>query len=233
MKYVIAAIAFTCLYSPAFSHTCDPEKVKCPLDSTEVEFCVTMSMTTFGSYLDFQKQGAIGNHYEELINSCPKCHYAGFLSDFDTTFTAERSKEIRQFLAKFNNLTIDNALECQIAGELKELLHAENDDVSNCYLIGSYLIRSDSTQIDRRKDLQTKTKTYLLKAIEAGEYKDPGIMATINYLIAEMCRRTGEFEAAVTYFDKAIADPNKKDWIEEIAVQQKELALKRDSNNEI
>lgn len=64
------------------THTCSPDTVKCPVDGIKVAFCVTMSMTTFGSYYDFQKKGAIGNHYEELINSCSDCHFSGYLDDF-------------------------------------------------------------------------------------------------------------------------------------------------------
>ena len=65
------------------AHTCDPKEVECPIDGTTVVFCVTTSMTTSGSFYDFQKKGATGNHYKELINSCSNCHFSGFLSDFE------------------------------------------------------------------------------------------------------------------------------------------------------
>jgi hypothetical protein len=61
------------------AHTCANETVKCPIDGKKVTFCVTMSMTTFGTYKDFQQHGAVGNHYEELINTCPKCHFSGYI----------------------------------------------------------------------------------------------------------------------------------------------------------
>ncbi|MCI4670510.1 MAG: DUF2225 domain-containing protein [Bacteroidia bacterium] len=233
MKKIIAFIGTLLMTHLIYGHTCSTQEVKCPIDKEKVEFCVTMSMTTFGSYYDFQKKGVIGNHYEELINACPKCHYSGYISDFDTTFNNQRREEIQDFLSQYDNMVIDDSKECLIAGELKDFLNETNDKISNCYLIGSYLVRMDSTSHDLRIDFQNKTKQYLIQALEKNEYEDSSTIATINYLIGEMCRRTGSFEDAVEYFEKAMNDPNKKDWVEEVAIKQKELAIENDDNNEI
>jgi hypothetical protein len=48
-----------------------------------------------------------------------------------------------------------------------------------------------------------------------------------------MERRIGNFDEAIKYYDLAINDPNKKDWVESVAKEQKELALKKDDNNKI
>lgn len=233
MKYSIIFCFNVLTTNLVFGHTCDPQIVKCPIDDTSVEFCVTMSMTTFGNYYDFQEQGAIGSHYQELINSCPKCHYSGFLSDFSITFSEITNEEITKFLSKYDNIKIDDALECKIAGELKEFEMKENNEISNCFLIGSYLLRMDSTRIDFRKEMQFQTKKFLIKAIENNEYDDPDDIATLNYLIGEMCRRTANFSEAIIYYEKAIYDPNKKDWVEKVATKQKELAINGDENNNI
>ncbi|WP_197276078.1 DUF2225 domain-containing protein [Mangrovimonas sp. TPBH4] len=233
MKTILTFIGTILLANSIYGHTCSTKEVKCPIDKEKVEFCVTMSMTTFGTLYDFQKQGAIGNHYEELINACPKCHYSGYVSDFDTTFSKERQEEIKGFLSQYDDMLIDDSKECLIAGELKEFLEETNDEISNCYLIGSYLLRLDSTSIDLRIDFQNKTKKYLIQALEQNEYEDSSTIATINYLIGEMCRRTKHFQDAVTYYEKAINDINKKDWVEEVAIKQKELAIEKDDNNEI
>ncbi len=233
MRTILTFIGIIIFANSIYGHTCSTKKVKCPIDNEKVEFCVTMSMTTFGTLYDFQKQGAIGNHYEELINACPKCHYSGYVSDFDTTFSKQRRKEIKGFLSQYDNMLIDDSKECLIAGELKEFLEETNDEISNCYLIGSYILRTDSTRVDLRIDFQSKTKKYLIQALEKNEYEDSSTIATINYLIGEMCRRTRNFEDAVTYYEKAINDPNKKDWVEEVAIKQKELAIEKNDNNEI
>ncbi|MCO5250645.1 MAG: DUF2225 domain-containing protein [Candidatus Kapabacteria bacterium] len=235
MKNIIFLTAFILIVASnvLYGHTCSKMEVECPIDGTTVEFCVTMSMTTHGNYFDFQQQGAIGIHYEELINRCPKCNYSGNLQDFDTTFTKEEKNKLKQFLSKYDTLIIDDALECKLAGDIKEFLGMANDEISNCFLIGSYLLRKDSERIDFRKELQSMTKDFLIKALQNDEYKDSSIIASINYLIAEMYRRIGNFEQSIIYYDKALTDPNKQDWVQEVALKQKEMAIKKDDDNDI
>ena len=48
-----------------------------------------------------------------------------------------------------------------------------------------------------------------------------------------MERRIGNFDEAVKYYDFAINDANKKEWVEAVAKEQKELAIKKDDNNKI
>jgi len=101
-KIFLFLLIFTLAQNFAKAHTCENETVKCPIDGNKVTFCVTMSMTTFGSYKDFQKQGAIGNHYEELINSCSKCHYSGYIDDFKLKFNKDEIDRIKSVLNNHN-----------------------------------------------------------------------------------------------------------------------------------
>lgn len=217
----------------ANAHTCENETVKCPIDGKNVTFCVTMSMTTFGSFKDFQKQGAIGEHYEELINTCPKCHFSGYIDDFKTKLSEEEKIKIKEYLTKFDNTKIDDAKQCLIAGEIKELQKKSNKEIAFCYVTGSYLLRNNDKQVEFRKELQSKAKDNLISALDKNEYEDKSVIANINYLIAEMERRIGNFDEAIKHYDLAINDSNKKDWVEEVAKEQKELAVKKDDNNEI
>jgi hypothetical protein len=234
MKKIIL-IAFLFLIYPNFAnaHTCENETVKCPIDGKKVKFCVTMSMTTFGSFKDFQKKGAIGNHYEELINTCSKCHFSGYIDDFKVKLNEEEKIKIKNYLMKFNDVNIDDAKQCLIAAEIKELQNKTKKEIAFCYVTASYLLRENDKETEFRKELQTKAKSNLISAIEKNEYEDKTIVANINYLIAEMERRTGNFDDALKYYDLAINDINKKDWVEEVAKEQKELALKKDDNNKI
>ena len=215
------------------AHTCENETVHCPLDNTKVDFCVTMSMTTFGSLKDFQKQGAIGSYYEESINSCPKCHFSGYIDDFKNVLNEEEKIKIKQFLLQYKDIKMFDAMECKIAGDIKEFQLKPNTEISHCYLIGSYLVKNKEKFIDLRKELQLKTKSFLILSLEKKEYQDKTSIANITYLIAEMNRRTGNFDDAIKYYDLAISDPNKQDWIEEVAKMQKDLAAKKDENNNI
>ncbi len=63
------------------------------------------------------------------------------------------------------------------------------------------------------------------------EYSDPNEIASINYLIAELYRRTGDFKNAVKYYDVVIKSLKKSPWIEEMVTIQKKLAVNKDDNN--
>lgn len=233
MKKNIFIIIILLVQNLVSAHTCENETVKCPIDGNKVTFCVTMSMTTFGSYKDFQEQGAVGSHYEELINSCPKCHFSGYIDDFKVKLSKEEKNKINEYLAKFNGQKIGEAEQSLIAAGIKEIQKKTNKEIAFCYINGSYLLRESEKQDDLRKELQLKAKDYLILALANNEYKDKTVFANINYLIAEMNRRISNFEEAIKYYDLAINDENKKEWVEEVAKEQKELALKKDSNNKI
>ena len=233
MKKNIFIIIILLVQNLVSAHTCENETVKCPIDGKKVTFCVTMSMTTFGSYKDFQEQGAVGSHYEELINSCPKCHFSGYIDDFKVKLSNEEKNKINEYLVKFNGQKIGEAEQSLIAAGIKEIQKKTNKEIAFCYINGSYLLRESAKQDDLRKELQLKAKDYLILALANNEYKDKTVFANINYLIAEMNRRISNFEEAIKYYDLAINDENKKEWVEEVAKEQKELALKKDSNNKI
>ncbi|MDO8316845.1 MAG: DUF2225 domain-containing protein [Flavobacterium sp.] len=232
-KIILITIILLMGQNFANAHTCENETVKCPIDGQKVTFCVTMSMTTFGSFKDFQQQGAIGEHYEGLINTCPKCHFSGYIDDFKTELNGEEKIKIKEYLTKFDDTKIDDAKQCLIAGEIKELQKKSNKEIAFCYVTGSYLLRNNDKQVEFRKQLQSKAKDNLISALDKNEYEDKSVIANINYLIAEMERRIGNFDEAIKHYDLAINDSNKKDWVEKIAKEQKELAVKKDENNKI
>lgn len=231
-KYFMIFGLLLSLNNSIFGHTGYPDTLKCPVCGDKVVFNITMSMSTFGGYLDFQKQGAIGYYYEEIINSCHTCYFSGYRSDFDTTFSDAYIDSVNKVTEKYKGKTIDDVLECEVAAEIKMLRKYKYDQIASIYLVASYFLRNDSMQTEKRKKLQIKTAEFLIKALENNEYKVDA-KATINYLIAEMYRRTGAFDKAVLYYDLAVKDKNKQDWIEELAKKQKELAKKEDENNDI
>ena len=233
MKKKIFIIIILFVQNIVSAHTCENVTVKCPIDGKKVTFCVTMSMTTFGSYKDFQKQGAVGNHYEELINTCSKCHFSGYVDDFKVKLSNDEKNNINEYLVKFDGQKIGEAEQSIIAAGIKEIQKKTNKEIAFCYINGSYLLRESETQNDLRKELQLKAKENLILALANNEYEDKTVLANINYLIAEMNRRTGNFEEAIKYYDIAINDVNKQDWVEEVAKEQKVLALKKDNNNKI
>ncbi len=192
-KIILFLLIFILGQNFAKAHTCENETVKCPIDGNKVTFCVTMSMTTFGSYKDFQKQGAIGNHYEELINSCSKCYYSGYIDDFKLKFNKDQIDRIKSVLSNHKETKIDNAQQCLIAAEIKQVLNKPKNKIAFCYVTGSYLLRGEENKTKLRKEFQLKAKDNLILSLENNEYDDNTVIPNINYLIAEMLRRIGSF----------------------------------------
>lgn len=229
----IAAVLFMCMMGVSYAHTSYPKDVKCPIDGEKFKIMVTMSYTTFKTYHDFQKEGAIGDLYESEINSCPKCHYCGYEDDIDTTFTEAVKQEILTVLEPYKKMKMNDVLECEIAAQIQIRLGYKNDVIANTYLVASYLLKKEKSQSEKRKEFQKQSLNYYLKALEKKEYEKKESYATMYYLVGELCRRVGDFENAVRYFDMAINNPDKKDWVQGVAEEQKTYALKKDDDNSL
>lgn len=222
------------LVSWAFAHTGGVADFKCPVCGTKFKDTVTFSMTTFGSYRDFQKQGAIGTYYTEMIISCPSCHFAGYQGDFDKDVPAEIKEKVKKELKPINpGKALDNVTECEFAAKIYGWKKAKSSTIANITLVGSYLLRgAKGTENERRMKLQAETCRYLEDALQKGEIEEKQ-KAAVQYLIGELYRRQGKFDEAITWFNKSLEQkeiPNGlKDWIKE----QKKLAEKKDDNNDI
>ena len=217
----------------SYGHTSYPQEISCPVDGKKFTVYVTGSYTTFKTLKDFQKQGAIGDLYESYINSCPSCHYCGYVSDFDTTFNDTTKVHLLKIIEPYKSSKMDDILENEIAVELFKYFNRSNDDIANLYLVASYLIKTQTKQVDKRKELQRNGIAYLEKAIANKEYPSKSTYATIQYLIGDLYRRVGDFDNAIKYFDLALANESKKEWVSRFATEQKELALKKDDDNTI
>ncbi len=164
MKNRILLIAFLLISKLLFAHECHPQMVKCPIDNVDVKFCVYGASSAYGNYADFQKQEHMDDYYQELIKSCPKCHYSGFLADFKIQYSEIEKAKIKTFLSKYEGLKIDDANQCQIAGELKEFRKESSDKIANYFLIGSYVLKMNPQKAVYRKELQNKARSFFVKA---------------------------------------------------------------------
>lgn len=216
-----------------FAHDCHPQLVNCPIDNTEIKFCVYGGAAAYGTLADFQLQIDLYDFYEQQIKSCPKCHYSGYLADFTIKYSDKEKDELIRFLSKYDGVEIDDVKECQIAGELKEFQKENNDKIGNCFLVGSYILKKKPARTETRKELQNKARQYFMKAIANKEYTNPSEIASINYLIAELYRRTADFKNAIKYYNIVVKSPKKSPWIEEMVIIQKELAVKKNEINTI
>lgn len=233
MKKTFLIVAFLLTSKLLFAHDCHPQIVKCPIDNVEVKFCVYGGSAAYGNYADFQTKEHVDDYYQELVKSCSKCKYSGFLSDFKIQYSDPEKTKIKTFLSKYKTLKIDDANQCQIAGELKQLRKESNDKIANYFLIGSYVLKLNPQRAAYRKELQNKARAFFIKAVANKEYPNAMELTSINYLIAEMYRRTADFKNAIKYYDLVIKSPQKSPWIEEMVVLQKELAVNKNDINTI
>jgi uncharacterized protein (DUF2225 family) len=230
MKQLAILLLGILFFSKSFGHTSYPDTVYCPLDNSMVIFNITMSMTTFGGYADFEKKGAIGDYYFQFVNSCPKCHFSAFDEDFKKKFSDVEKESLRNFLNQFKDKDFEEPTQCEIAGEIYKFLNSKNTDIAFCYLVGSYHLRNDENQTERRKQFQKNVILFYLAGLNKNEIEKPN-RASYIYLVGEMYRRLGDFENAILYYNKAIDDKNKKDWVKKASEEQKALAEKKDANN--
>jgi Uncharacterized protein conserved in bacteria (DUF2225) len=224
---------FCMVASVSFAHTSYPKDIYCPLDSTKFTIMVTASYTTFSQTKDFQKQGAIGDLYESMINSCPKCHYSGYQKDFDTTFLQSAKNDILLIIEPYKNYKMNDVVENEIAAKIHLYFKDKNEQIAYIYLLASYFIRNDSAQKDKRIELQKLSIEYYKKTIENREFDKKETYSVIYYLIGELYRRTNEFNNAVFYYELCLKDENAKDWIKKDAEEQKKLALSKNNDNSI
>ncbi len=215
------------------AHTSYPIVIQCPIDGEKFTVQVTGSYTTFKTLRDFEKRGAVGELYENYVNTCSHCHYSGYVKDFDTTFNDTTKANILKLLEPFKKLKITEVLENEIAIQIHIYLQKSNDDIANLFLISSYLIKHNTFLINERKTIQKLAIAYFIKAIENKEYVKAETYPAIEYLIGDLYRRVGEFESAILYFDWALTNDYKKPWIKTFAEEQRALAVLKNDDNAI
>ena len=233
-KVSLILVALGCLAAPSAAHTFSEIELKCPVDGTRVKARETMSMTQFGSFLDFQKQGAIGSYYEDLVHGCPKCHFSGSTEDFKKRPADAVVAKIRAELEPAQIKTWpDHAAECVFTARIYEWEGRKSMDVADQYLVASFLLRgAPASEQERRREMQRLAATHFEKALAANEITGTS-RAAISYLVGEMYRRTGAFDAALSWYAKATAEPARPEWLAEIIEDQRKLAEQKNDDNTI
>ena len=191
------------------------------------------------------------NCYAECIHSCPRCHYSDYYWGF-SRYQDEDRNEIIKILEDYKSIEIDDIIENDIA--MKIIKHRSNNQfqLGVLNLFNSYLL--DTTQLERKREYQRQAISHfesvdLKKKISSiKEFcklvdtqigypygvvfmkdGDKLIHSGILYLIGELYRRTGEFEKAITYFDKVLVEGD--DMIKVKAKLQRQKALEKNDIN--
>jgi uncharacterized protein (DUF2225 family) len=229
----LAACACAGVARPVLAFTHSKETIACPVDGTKFQVYVTGSYTTFGSYRDFQKRGAVGSLYEELVVSCPSCRYAGYADDFTKPLTPRTlTWVLGEYQMKWGSMHLTEADECEAAADRYIFEQAKNEVIGFLYLVASYLLRGAQGPLDdKRKGYQRLAAKFHLQALAAGEI-DAAEVGPVTYLVAELERRTGDFRKALDHYDMALAHRASPEWLKDLVREQRALAVKRDADND-
>ncbi len=208
------------------------DTVICPIDGEIVIFKITTGMNTWGTYMDLEKTGTVGDFYSEVINTCPKCHFSGYIENFRKIYKEEVLKYVKDFVLTLKDRPTDEVSQCEMAAEILNIQKADNREIAYAYLLATYRLRTTETHVEKRKDLQRKVIEFYDQAIQLKEFDD-NEKATFLFLIGDMYRRVGDFEMALKHYDKASAEKKKTKWVKNAIEQMRPLAEKKDDNNKI
>ena len=164
-----------------------------------------------------------------LLHTCPTC---GFTADGRGCQSSQDDEQVRDWvLAGGLTRVADEMPDTDYARyEMAALCEARRRQPSALQLAEYYLAASWQAQLDQALDVvgdyQEKAAQYLEQALLVGELEDTerGVM---TYLVGELRRRLGEFEAALKLFDEAAvqyAEYGGPKWMVKALNQQARMA---------
>ncbi|MBN1458377.1 MAG: DUF2225 domain-containing protein [Armatimonadetes bacterium] len=171
-----------------------------------------------------------------LLHTCPGC---GFTGDGRAFAAAQEDEQVRSWI-RAGGLTrvADEMPESGFARyEMAALCHGRRVAPSPLQLAEYYLAASWEAQIEKVDevvgDYQEKAVQYLEQALLVGEIEDKE-RAVMTYLVGELRRRLGEFEAALSLFDEAavlFAQHGGPKWMVRALGQQAKMARERSTES--
>lgn len=165
------------------------------------------------------------------IYVCPSCFYAATISEFDK-IKARDMENLFNEKRKSNfdyrkNRTIDMSLESyDLAIECKNKTEKPNDALlANLYIKKAWIYRNIKEITGEMKNLTEALHLYEKKYMTADTIGGALSENGLAYLIAELARRTGDFNRAQKYFGIVInsQDAKKEKYIYNLAKRQYEL----------
>jgi uncharacterized protein (DUF2225 family) len=217
----------------SWAHTSRHEQLTCPVDGVKFKVTVTGSYTTFGQYRDFAKQGAIGSLYADMVHACPACHFAGYQDDFSKPVGDETKHWVQNAQRRWGKRKLSAAEECEAAAARYAFEQQKAEAVARLYLIGSYLLRGAQGSLDEQRKAYQRAAATLYGSALAAATVGASERGAITYLVAELERRTENFKDALKHYAAARAEPNNPAGLVEWMNEQEQLAIKRDSNNDL
>jgi hypothetical protein len=204
-------------------HTFGVVKFKCPIDGVKFETEMDMSGTQFGMRLDLKPLGPIASPWRLAV--CPRCHFVLFKDKLDRD---ERSK-LKPFIlsGEYQAIAKKNSPYYCLA-KIFELLGETEESQAICLLKASWEVESDRQMYER---YLRETRTVLDRYIAKSSNKSSKWWPTAQFLVGEISRLLGEFEAARNQFQQLQGKAGFEDESMQVMIEfELELIEKLDSS---
>ena len=171
-----------------------------------------------------------------LLHTCPTC---GFTADGRGFDPSQLDEQVREWvLAAGLSRTAAQLPEADYARyEIAAICHGRRRDPSPLQLAEYYLAASWSAQLDDAPDVvpdyQAEAARQLERALLMGELEEKE-RAVMTYLVGELRRRLGEFDAALRLFDEAAIEFTQHGgpkWLIRALGQQARMARERSTDD--
>lgn len=185
---------------------------------------------------DLCPQPAGVNPLPLLLHTCPTC---GFTADGRGFDPSQLDEQVREWvLAAGLSRTAAQLPEADYARyEIAAICHGRRRDPNPLQLAEYYLAASWSAQLDDAPDVvpdyQAEAARQLERALLMGELEEKE-RAVMTYLVGELRRRLGEFDAALRLFDEAAIEFTQHGgpkWLIRALGQQARMARERSTDD--
>lgn len=199
--------------------------LRCPKCATAFTSHVLLSYGQMGADTDFRPHYTGAVPLVHFVHECPHCGFTAHHDQFEAV-DGEVERLPRDPFGPPIERPVRAALTLQEPG-------APSEEVAWAFLHAAWMARFEGAR-EAEHDLMRKASGYFEAAIAADEIGEQD-RAEATYLVAELHRRTENFDAALRWFAEArdlLQDDPASD-LREVIDRQKQMAEARDSSNAV
>jgi hypothetical protein len=140
--------------------------------------------------------------WKHLLHTCPACGFTDYDHHVDLDDTVKT--RIRAYLTMYCRDQDPDAFvpwqQFEVLAEMSRLIGKPSSEVGKAYLRAAWMADDDRDD-DRATSFRKQAIELFVQSLEKGE-APPGETPFIVYMVAELKRRTGEFDEALEWFKK-------------------------------
>ncbi len=182
-----------------------------------------MSYSYHGRETDFRPRYLGADPLPDLVHRCPECDFCAHTDLF------VRLKDPPDGLDYDAGGYPTHRYE--LAARKAREQGGTSDQIADLYLHAAWCARRPSRRSIERRN-QERAARWFISAVSRDEINRRELASTV-YLIGELHRRSGDFEAALDWFRRAESirlSPEQKTWLPSLIRSQKRLARRRDAS---